>query len=94
MMDLHYQSVALMRHAKETRQKPDTWLVGRVARMEILRFAYGKFVYQMAHLSSSNGQMETYLGLPFEEDPDLPELRVVLKSGKNTVGAFSIENAR
>jgi len=33
---------------------------------------------------------EKLFGIPTEFDPDLPDMRVVLKAGKNTVGAFTI----
>jgi hypothetical protein len=86
MVDIKHEAIILCRTARENDQDADQWRVGGFARNELL-----------ASFSRNSGTVEvrgldevTFMGLPVVVDRDLPDRRVTLRAGENTVGAFTV----
>lgn len=76
----------LRRHCQRMMQTATVWQVDPKAHHAIL--ANARFGEYRASLDIR--EPFEFLGIKIEVDPALPENRVVLKAGKNTVGAFTI----
>lgn len=83
--DLIYEMRRLIVHAFETDQRPTEFVLGSDA-FSMLRIACP---YQM---SVPTGRPEPFrvFDVAVRRDVRLPRCRVVLKAGRNTVGAFSV----
>lgn len=70
--------------AAKTDQRPTRWSFGMGSREEVI-----------LHLEPGLSELhpaDKLFGIPTEFDPDLPDMRVVLKAGRNTIGAFTIKD--
>lgn len=85
MTDMIYRMGRLMQHAAHTRQTPTEWVLGTDA-LATLRIICRQ---HDSVLESVGPDSFTLFGVPVRQDVRLPRLRVVLKAGKNTVGAFT-----
>lgn len=79
----------LLEHAAETDQEATEWIVGQLAHDSIVRVSgWIKGQPEVATKTPEGGL--TFFGLPVKAERGNGLTRVVLKAGKNTVGAFDV----
>lgn len=83
------QLSGLYHHCQETNQTPTEWLLGPSAERDII-VAAGRMLAVM----DDEPRPTQIMGVPYKVDRSLPERRVVLRVGQNTVGAFSTDDTK
>lgn len=86
MADFFHPFHELREQADRTNQRPTHWWFGIGSREEVL--------YHIEPRYDILTPADKLFGIPTGFDPDLPRNRVVLKAGKNTVGAFTIPHEK
>lgn len=85
MTDIKSELHSLMLHCEETRQTPTEWRVGVGALSAMRVYLDRDYVIQ------DGPHVFSVMGVPLRTDVRLPDYRVILRSGRNSVGAFTID---